>query len=78
MYNATVAILCVWCEWRIRDPPARTESAARVSADALCSANGGYVRAKYTFWRVTARIDPPPPPPPPPRRISRARGSRSP
>ena len=44
MYNATVAILCVRCEWRIRDPPARTESAARVSADALCGANGGSVR----------------------------------
>ena len=44
MYKPTAAILCVRCEWRIRDPPARTESAARVSADPLCGANGGSVR----------------------------------
>ena len=55
MYKPTAAILCVRCEWRIRDSPARTESAACVSADALCGANGGSVRAKCAQGRTHTR-----------------------
>ena len=43
MYKATAAILR--CELRIRDSPARMESAARVIADAQCGANCGSVRS---------------------------------